>query len=103
MNESRKEKILSNLKQAKETGQLKTESIRDIVRTAVSESVLEIKEGRAEISSLVQEAIAAVVEIFQDKEGEIKEQVLSLIHISEPTRPLYISYAVFCLKKKKNK
>ena len=23
---------------------------------------------------------------------------LSLIHISEPTRPLYISYAVFCLK-----
>eukprot|EP00831_Metopus_contortus_P060550 TRINITY_DN5244_c0_g1_i2.p2 TRINITY_DN5244_c0_g1~~TRINITY_DN5244_c0_g1_i2.p2 ORF type:complete len:109 (+),score=22.25 TRINITY_DN5244_c0_g1_i2:177-503(+) len=28
-------------------------------------------------------------------------QFLSLIHISEPTRPLYISYAVFCLKKKK--
>ena len=25
---------------------------------------------------------------------------LSLIHISEPTRPLYISYAVFCLKKR---
>ena len=24
---------------------------------------------------------------------------LSLIHISEPTRPLYIPYAVFCLKK----
>ena len=28
---------------------------------------------------------------------------LSLIHISEPTRPLYISYAVFCLKKKREK
>src|SRR5678815_3662934 len=27
-------------------------------------------------------------------------QVLSLIHISEPTRLLSISYAVFCLKKK---
>ena len=27
--------------------------------------------------------------------------VLSLIHISEPTRPISISYAVFCLKKKK--
>ena len=26
-------------------------------------------------------------------------QNLSLIHISEPTRPLHISYAVFCLKK----
>jgi len=26
-------------------------------------------------------------------------EALSLIHISEPTRPLYISYAVVCLKK----
>eukprot|EP00831_Metopus_contortus_P016699 TRINITY_DN17039_c0_g1_i2.p3 TRINITY_DN17039_c0_g1~~TRINITY_DN17039_c0_g1_i2.p3 ORF type:complete len:107 (-),score=31.12 TRINITY_DN17039_c0_g1_i2:52-372(-) len=33
----------------------------------------------------------------------LKEFFLSLIHISEPTRPLYISYAVFCLKKKKKK
>src|SRR5450759_5309189 len=30
-------------------------------------------------------------------------QILSLIHISEPTRLGMISYAVFCLKKKKNK
>eukprot|EP00658_Telonema_sp_P-2_P022845 TRINITY_DN19144_c0_g2_i1.p1 TRINITY_DN19144_c0_g2~~TRINITY_DN19144_c0_g2_i1.p1 ORF type:complete len:186 (+),score=28.74 TRINITY_DN19144_c0_g2_i1:551-1108(+) len=30
-----------------------------------------------------------------------EEQQLSLIHISEPTRLLSISYAVFCLKKKK--
>ena len=28
-------------------------------------------------------------------------RVLSLIHISEPTRRTPISYAVFCLKKKK--
>ena len=28
---------------------------------------------------------------------------LSLIHISEPTRPERISYAVFCLKKKRFK
>ena len=30
-------------------------------------------------------------------------QYLSLIHISEPTRQAEISYAVFCLKKKKKK
>ena len=36
----------------------------------------------------------------EDVEGFIV-QVLSLIHISEPTRPERISYAVFCLKKKK--
>src|SRR5678815_1622188 len=37
--------------------------------------------------------------------GELSRLVmlLSLIHISEPTRLLSISYAVFCLKKKKKK
>ena len=30
---------------------------------------------------------------------DIASDVLSLIHISEPTGPLYIPYAVFCLKK----
>eukprot|EP00831_Metopus_contortus_P014679 TRINITY_DN16082_c0_g1_i1.p1 TRINITY_DN16082_c0_g1~~TRINITY_DN16082_c0_g1_i1.p1 ORF type:complete len:211 (+),score=34.04 TRINITY_DN16082_c0_g1_i1:176-808(+) len=56
-----------------------------------------------------------VHKILQDTEKELKKELeiqkeylhrcqdLSLIHISEPTRPLYISYAVFCLKKKKKK
>ena len=79
MNDSKKDKIISNLKQAKETGQLKTENIKDIVKTAISEAASEVKEGRAEISSLVQEAIAAVVEIFQDKKGAIQEEVTASI------------------------
>ena len=33
----------------------------------------------------------------------LKVLALSLIHISEPTRQAEISYAVFCLKKKKQK
>src|SRR5678815_5116713 len=37
---------------------------------------------------------------FDDRHGDILALVLSLIHISEPTRLLSISYAVFCLKKK---
>ena len=36
--------------------------------------------------------------VFTDPEVS---RALSLIHISEPTRLLSISYAVFCLKKKK--
>eukprot|EP00658_Telonema_sp_P-2_P035448 TRINITY_DN2577_c0_g1_i3.p1 TRINITY_DN2577_c0_g1~~TRINITY_DN2577_c0_g1_i3.p1 ORF type:complete len:138 (+),score=35.52 TRINITY_DN2577_c0_g1_i3:37-450(+) len=37
-----------------------------------------------------------------EPQHEIQEALdLSLIHISEPTRLLSISYAVFCLKKKK--
>src|SRR5450756_2730816 len=35
--------------------------------------------------------------------GDVPESLLSLIHISEPTRLGMISYAVFCLKKKKKK
>src|SRR5678815_4241658 len=38
--------------------------------------------------------------LVEDDEGVVQ---LSLIHISEPTRLLSISYAVFCLKKKKKK
>src|SRR5665254_16381 len=51
-----------------------------------------------------QEKIAG--EIEAPEAGVLRRQVaaggdLSLIHISEPTRLLSISYAVFCLKKKK--
>src|SRR5678816_4634461 len=36
----------------------------------------------------------------QQIDRESRAQYLSLIHVSEPTRLLSISYAVFCLKKK---
>ena len=45
--------------------------------------------------------------LFKEKLGEnhfhtyASLKYLSLIHISEPTRRVVISYAVFCLKKKK--
>ena len=43
-----------------------------------------------------------VFEMIKKESGtDFKEMYLSLIHISEPTRPRLISYAVFCLKKKK--
>ena len=47
---------------------------------------------------------ATIVEVWEDGERvETNYPVLSLslIHISEPTRRYAISYAVFCLKKKK--
>src|SRR5665647_246797 len=40
--------------------------------------------------------------ISRDRRRKKKTLKLSLIHISEPTRRTPISYAVFCLKKKKN-
>ena len=47
--------------------------------------------------------IDPVLENVSDYIILLKELDLSLIHISEPTRQAEISYAVFCLKKKKNK
>src|SRR5665213_4416989 len=40
---------------------------------------------------------------FENVSGDVSGNIitLSLIHISEPTRQAEISYAVFCLKKKK--
>ena len=77
MDESRKEKIINKLQEAKKAGELKRENIKDIVQTAISETKSEFQSGRAEISSLIQEAIAAVVEVFQDKQGELKEETES--------------------------
>ena len=42
-------------------------------------------------------------EIDENHKGREEVKQLSLIHISEPTRQAEISYAVFCLKKKKKK
>src|SRR5665254_14431 len=39
--------------------------------------------------------------LVTDRRDAVWVHYLSLIHISEPTRLLSISYAVFCLKKKK--
>src|SRR5660397_293584 len=41
--------------------------------------------------------------LTEDLERCYRADVLSLIHISEPTRLRRISYAVFCLKKKNKK
>ena len=46
-------------------------------------------------------AVAAEREACAKVCDALAGRTLSLIHISEPTRLLSISYAVFCLKKKK--
>ena len=56
-------------------------------------------------NNLVYKAAALLKEEFDIGDGiDVKlHKHLSLIHISEPTRQAEISYAVFCLKKKKKK
>ena len=50
--------------------------------------------GRALVNNLINLGLLA-------EYRAVMADILSLIHISEPTRLLSISYAVFCLKKKK--
>eukprot|EP00658_Telonema_sp_P-2_P045757 TRINITY_DN33775_c0_g1_i1.p2 TRINITY_DN33775_c0_g1~~TRINITY_DN33775_c0_g1_i1.p2 ORF type:complete len:102 (-),score=15.28 TRINITY_DN33775_c0_g1_i1:80-385(-) len=60
--------------------------------------------GADDVAKLIQTIPSACVCECVSKKSELKTlaviQGLSLIHISEPTRLLSISYAVFCLKKK---
>lgn len=74
-----KEQIQADLQQAKETGQLRAERIREIVKSAVSQLGSELKEGSVELRTLVKDAIGAVVESLQEKGGEVKNEVTASI------------------------
>ena len=79
MTDSRKERIIADLQQAKETGGLKTEKIREIIKNAIAEAVSEVKTGKSEISGLIQDAISAVTETVQETGDELKEDVTASI------------------------
>src|SRR5450756_2354676 len=65
-----------------------TDSTREILVDASSHMDMQVSAGANN------RTVLSVLDLFQ---------ALSLIHISEPTRLGMISYAVFCLKKKKKK
>src|SRR5450756_1086886 len=73
---------------------------------AAALTVLEVAHRRAgeapEIAVLAPFPPACLVPVHHRTPPQLSDEPLSLIHISEPTRLGMISYAVFCLKKKKN-
>ena len=79
MSDARKERIIADLQQAKQTGELKTEKIREIIKNAIAEAVTEVKSGRSEIAELVRDAIAAVTETVKESGEEVKEEVTASI------------------------
>ncbi len=77
--DSLKAQIQTDLKQAKETGQLRASRIKEIVQSAVSEVSGELKSGSSDIRSIVRDAISTVVENVQEKGGEITEEITASI------------------------
>jgi hypothetical protein len=76
MSNSVKERITTDLQQVKEKGSVRAERIREIVKTAVSEAMIEFKEGSGEIRQLVKDAVSAVIDNLQEKEHpEAQEEV----------------------------
>ena len=55
---------------------------------------------RAQEAGIDDVGLGALFGLYNYKFDLLGLLFLSLIHISEPTRPYSISYAVFCLKKK---
>src|SRR5665647_3868021 len=76
-------------------------------RISVDDSQNELKDLARAINDMlnrINEAYHSQVRFTSDASHELRTPItLSLIHISEPTRRTPISYAVFCLKKKKKK
>jgi acyl transferase domain-containing protein len=79
MSDSSKERIVADLQQAKQTGELKTEKIREIIKNAIAEMVSEVKSGRSELAGLVHDAIAAVTETVKESGGEVQDEVKASI------------------------
>jgi hypothetical protein len=79
MKKNVKEQIQLDLRQAKETGQLKAENIREIVKSALSQVASEFQEGSHELRNLVNDAVATVIDNLQEKGSEVQEGVVASI------------------------
>ena len=94
-----KKSILIELNNRKDLNEEEYKNVKDLVATISNEDtdlqwLLDTTEKFCK-DRAVHNAVLEGIKILDGKD-------LSLIHISEPTRQEAISYAVFCLKKKKN-
>ena len=92
------EELIRRLKRAKFARQ-RVEIFKPAIDTRYSEEEV-VSHDSNSIASTPIDSSASILLFSSDK--DVVGIDLSLIHISEPTRQAEISYAVFCLKKKKS-
>lgn len=69
------EQIRVDLRKAQQEGQLRTERIREIVRTAIAQALTEVQQGSGEIRSIAKEALGIVVESLQGRSREVRDEL----------------------------
>ncbi len=74
-----KERINTDINQAKEIGQLRSDRIREIVESAVFQVASEFKYGTSDVRLIVKDAVSAAVDNLQQKGGEVKEEITASI------------------------
>jgi hypothetical protein len=79
MTDELQEQIVADLQKAKSEGKLRTERIREIVKSAVSQAVIEVKEGTGEIRSVSKSILSTVIENLQAEGEDLKEEVTAAI------------------------
>jgi hypothetical protein len=79
MSEPTRQKININLEKMKGTGKLRVENIREIVKDAVSQTIVELKEGSGEIGLIVKEAISTMLADLKVREQHDPEEITASI------------------------
>lgn len=79
MADSIKDKISQDLNKAQSEGKLRSERIREIVKSAISELGSEFKAGSQEIRGVVKEVVGTVLETVKDKGEDVQDHVTASI------------------------
>lgn len=75
MTNSVKDRISNDLQRAKSEGSLRSDRIRQIVKSAIEQAIAELKEGSVEIRAVAQDAFSAVLENVQDQGLKTKDEL----------------------------
>jgi len=74
-----KERIATDLQKAKQEGSLRSDRIREIVKSAVAQSLGEIKAGSGEIRTIARDAISAVIDLVKERGQEAKSEMAASV------------------------
>lgn len=74
-----KEQIAADLEKAKQEGSLRSDRIREIVKSAVAQAVNELKGGSGEIRTIAKDAIAAVIDLVKERGHEAKSEMMASV------------------------